>query len=379
MFYNFNVMDSNQRRPATGQNQGADTEREQRRQGAAKRRVPRGRQRRRAARAKGIFILAIAAVLAVLAIRFLPPLIRQARQNDSEAGADVTVRAVDAEEVLHLTFPALYTPDGQSNEGGALTVKQFRRILEDLYARDYVLVNFYSLVTVGENSISRADLEVPDGKKPLVISQSGMHYTEGGDGYPVSMQFSGAGGIVNSFKRANGTDAMGIYDVIPVVEEFLQMHPDFSFQGARGLVALSGQGGTFGFDSATDERFTQLITELRSRGWHFASNGYGDISYGSDVELVREDAENWQQAIGQHLGTTDTLIFPRRSDIGRWSGYTQDNEKFALLSELGFRYFCVEDDQNFTWMQTGDNYMRQVVHRIDSYAAYESVLQLAEI
>ena len=62
-----------------------------------------------------------------------------------------------------------------------MTVDEFNQILQLLYDNDYILVSIRDLANVTENSdgsvsIAAAELELPEGKKPFVLSQNDVSY-----------------------------------------------------------------------------------------------------------------------------------------------------------------------------------------------------------
>ena len=92
--------------------------------------------------------------------------------------------------------------------------------------------------------------------------------------------------------------------MVPCVEAFIQEHPDFSNNGARGILGLTGYNGILGYRTddalatSTDNRYAAkygvfdtaaekeaaapVIEALKSAGWEFACNGYDGTTYGSD-------------------------------------------------------------------------------------------------
>jgi hypothetical protein len=147
----------------------------------------------------------------------------------------------------------------------------------------------------------------------------------------------------------------------------------------------SGNAGSTG-DAASEiaetqveqnkETLASLITALRDEGWRFASGTFADISYAGDYELVKADADSWEEKIGSLLGDTDILVLPHGGDIGGWSGYSDGDSRYEYLKSLGFRYFMTEDDQEFTWIQTGTDYIRIGMHTITSADTYRSVMNM---
>lgn len=124
------------------------------------------------------------------------------------------------------------------------------------------------------------------------------------------------------------------------------------------------------------ETLSSLIKALRNEGWCLASGTYADISYAGDYELIKADADNWEEKIGSLLGNTDILVLPHGGDIGSWSGYSDGDSRYEYLKSLGFRYFMTENDQELTWIQTGKDYVRIGMHTIYTADVYQTVMNL---
>jgi hypothetical protein len=46
---------------------------------------------------------------------------------------------------------------------------------------------------------------------------------------------------------ANGNTVTGDYDMVPILEKFVAQHPDFSYRGAKAVLALTGYNGLLGY------------------------------------------------------------------------------------------------------------------------------------
>lgn len=62
------------------------------------------------------------------------------------------------------------------------------------------------------------------------------------------------------------------------LEAFIEVHPDFSFQGARGIVSVAGARGVFGYtidgDNADNQKAVkEIAAALKDQGWTIASSG----------------------------------------------------------------------------------------------------------
>lgn len=109
-----------------------------------------------------------------------------------------------------------------------------------------------------------------------------------GAGYGSRMTLGEDGTPTVEYILGDGSISAGDHDVVPIVDTFIEEHPDFSYKGARGVIALKGADGFLGY--RTDEEKTAakpLIEALKAEGWELASNGYGDVSYGSTFDQFR--------------------------------------------------------------------------------------------
>ena len=213
--------------------------------------------------------------------------------------------------------------------------------LEDLYQRGYVLVDIHQLAAEDrDGNLVQGSFPLKEGQTPFVLS-------------------------LRDFTLAQEEDPL-----VNCLEAFLKEHRDFSYKKARGLLGLSkGFAGDLG-----EEERKEALEDLKDRGWSLASCGYEDVSYGSELSLVQEDAEQWKTQVEPYAGETDVLIFPEQTDLGSWSSYGTEDPKYTYLRGLGFRYFCVED-ANPSFVQVGEDFVHQGIREIDSYQEYTELMQ----
>ena len=147
---------------------------------------------------------------------------------------------------------------------------------------------------------------------------------------------------------------VGAYDMVPLLEAFLEEHPDFSYHGAKGILGITGFEGVLGYRTkpayeATigTEAYQNEIAQakavaecLKAHGWLLASHTYGHPDYGSiSLERVKTDNQKWQDTVASIIGDTDIIIYPYGSDINDWHRYTFENKKYSYLYEKGYRYY----------------------------------------
>ena len=233
------------------------------------------------------------------------------KENSKAEEPQQTLAAADVLTVPHLSFDTLVVNAEAAGSDG-MTVEEFNEILQLLYDNDYILVSVRDLVNTTEQkdgsvSIAAKNLELPEGKKPLVLSQNDVSYplTLPAGGYASKLLADESGNLVSEYHQPDGTTVTGAYDVISCLEAFLEEHPDFSWQGARGIIGVTGQSGILGyrtdelfgksaeegniyadygtFDTASETASAQAVLNvLKEKGWEIASQGYSGISYASE-------------------------------------------------------------------------------------------------
>lgn len=204
---------------------------------------------------------------------------------------------------------------------------------------------------------------------------------KGGDGF-ASRLLVKDGKLTCEYVDADGQTLYGSYDLVPLLDDFLDQHPDFSYRGARATIAVTGYQGAFGYrisndykEKLGDEAFAQACTDaravadaLRAEGYTIASHSYGHLTYGDiSPERLAGDAQKWNDQIAAVIGETDVLLYPFGSDIAGVEAYK--GAKFDTLYGLGFRYFCNVDSAEH-WVQIHDGYVRQGRRNIDGYRMY---------
>src|SRR5699024_6912684 len=108
--------------------------------------------------------------------------------------------------------------------------------------RDYILVSPHDLYTTNsDGSVENKPLELPEGKKPLVLSFDDLSYYEymEGDGFADRLVLEGDE-VLHEYTDANGETHTGDYDFVSLLDKFVEENPDFSHNGAKGVVALTG-------------------------------------------------------------------------------------------------------------------------------------------
>ena len=77
---------------------------------------------------------------------------------------------------------------------------------------------------------------------PFVLSQDDVcyyHYMDG-DGFATKLVVDEDGKIRNEYVNDDGSVSVGDYDMVPLIDRFVEEHPYFSYRGGKGIVALTG-------------------------------------------------------------------------------------------------------------------------------------------
>ena len=275
----------------------------------------------------------------------------------------------DLSEIPNLSFRTLMAdlskaaadPDrGGRYKKNYITTGEFSAILEQLYDNGYVLVSLYDFavpVTAADGSVAvnRTSIRLPEGKKPIILTQEGVNYyshTEKSGGFADCLTVNASGELTCLMGETEGA-----FDFVPVLNAFLAEHPDFSYEGARATIAVSGYEGLFGMTLDQSAEITAVADKLRSQGYDIACYTYADMEYADfGVAGVQEDLDKWTAEILPILGTTDILVYPTGGDIKGHEAYT--GGKYDALHAYGFRYF-VGTDSGETWGMTTGEYARQ--------------------
>ncbi|MDD3795444.1 MAG: polysaccharide deacetylase [Lachnospiraceae bacterium] len=324
------------------------------------------------------------------------------------------------DQVTHVFFHTLVKDtdkafDGDSKEGGynqvMTTISEFNSIIQQMYDKGFVMVSLHDMCTINDDgTVSRKEIYLPEGKKPFVLSQDDVSYYHymGGDGFADKLIVDENGEVKNTYIEDDGSTSIGDYDMVPLIDTFVKEHPDFSYHGHKGILALTGYEGVLGYrtDEVYKTREASRVTEyqqkffdenpdfdwqadvdaatavanaMKADGWEFASHTWGHINpvaYGYDSTVT--DTERWLNNVAPVVGDTDVLIFAFGADIGDWQPYTSDNQFFTYFKSQGFDIFCNVDSSQY-WVQYGDNYMRQGRRNLDGYRMYYNPDMLSDL
>ena len=256
--------------------------------------------------------------------------------------------------------------------------------------------------------MEQLQLKLPNGKKPIVLSQDNLNYAgvTNGDGIATKLVLDEDGRVKAQYTDDGGHDVAGDYDFIPILDTFIEEHPDFSFRGARGIVSVSGSDGVFGYDlpssgttagsaqsaapadtgssdtaggtlagvanttssggsmaglTEDQQQIATISKALTDEGWSIACAGWSH-SYMNDqsYEQFVAEMDTWNAQVGSLAGSSDILFYPYGAEV------EYPGQKLEYLLSNGFAYLCgLWGDTDFREM--GDRYMRMTRRFVDGY------------
>lgn len=279
------------------------------------------------------------------------------------------------------------TEFGGSYNKNFVTTGEFSKILTQLYNNGYVLVDFNSFVSAqtdleGNEKFMVKSIMLPEGKKPVMLTETMVNYfaymVDGdgdgkadakGDGFANKLVVDANGDIKAEYIDAAGQTLTGNYDFVPILEDFISQHPDFCYQGARAILAVTGHEGVFGYRCNTayissvsqqyyDEQVAgakTITNALRDKGYTIACYTYKNDAYGKlSAAQIQADLQSWASQVVNVIGQVDTFVFAKQS---RLTDYGDGNAAFRAMYTSGFRYFISNDQSPLT--EINDTYVRQ--------------------
>lgn len=232
-----------------------------------------------------------------------------------------------------------------------VTIREFNLIIESLYKNNFILVDMHDILeerTVnGTTVLAPRELRLPPGKKPLILSVDDLSYhpymIQNGTVFKLILDEKGN---VATYSINPAKEEIIAYDneIIPILDGFVRKHPDFSYQGAKGIIALTGYQGVLGYRTndkdapayADEEKQARaVIQRLKATGWSFASHGYGHLDTPKiSLERLAADTLKWKAEVEPLIGPSEVYIYPFGSRV------SPGDARFRYLQQAGFKVFC---------------------------------------
>ena len=258
-----------------------------------------------------------------------------------------------------------------------VTIDEFSKILEQLYENGYVLVNFDDFIeeipdSSGRVTFQTKSIKLPNGKKPIMITETLVNYfpymvdgdddgqpDKDGDGFACKLVVKD-GKITAKRINSMGETVYGDYDLVPILNSFIEEHPDFSYRGAKATLAVTGSDGIFGYrlKNASEDEINackELVQALRDDGYLLACNSFQNISYATiNATDIQADLEKWTNQIVPVIGDVDILVYALGSDISDYNG-----SKYNVMANAGFKYFISNTTSVTPTLDVSVDFVRQ--------------------
>lgn len=279
------------------------------------------------------------------------------------------------------------------------TISEFEKMIQEMYDKGFVLVSIRDIAheetaSDGSKKMVKGSIMLPPGKQAFVMSEDDVCYYEymKGAGFADKMIIGDDGRPTLHYTDADGNESVGDYDIVPILDKFIDEHPDFSYKGHKACLVFTGYNGVLGY--RTDESYdpnseyydpkleqghdieaerkeaVKVMKALLDDGYDLGSHSWGHRDLGQiEFERFKKDCDRWNRNVAPLIKEAsgkqpDIIIYPRGADIADWHGYPDDNQRFNYLYDLGFRYFCNVDNNQY-WVQLGDRYLRQGRRALD--------------
>lgn len=252
-----------------------------------------------------------------------------------------------------IVYPELaYDGDGESKTLSEwfVTTKEFKNALEQLYKNNYILVAYRDIYEEkevdGSTLTVKKDLMLPKGKKPIIISVDDLNANEYmlGNGITEKLVFDNDGEIAGYVKKPDGKYTISKdTEIVPVLETFIKNNPDFSHNGAKGTLAITGFEGILGYRTHRDspnkeselKECRKIVDKLKKDGWEFASHSYGHPNLEEiSLDRLKDDTTKWENEVKSIVGDTKVYITP----YGSWP--TDESGGLRYLQDSGFKIFA---------------------------------------
>ncbi len=243
-----------------------------------------------------------------------------------------------------------------------VTAQEFSRIIEQMYEKNYILVDINDVYEFDEEKgrYRQKTLMLPPGKIPFILSIDDLNYYEymiaNGTVHKLVLDENGEVAAYTVDPDTGEEQIRRDLAIVPLLDDFIKQHPDFSWKNAKGLIGVTGYEGILGYRTQSQmknpenpsgdridnpnraseiEAVKPVVQKLKDTGWTFASHSYGHydaarISY----DKLEYDTQKWINEVEYLIGKTPVYIYPYGSTV------KVTDPKFDMFAEKGFKILC---------------------------------------
>jgi hypothetical protein len=305
-------------------------------------------------------------------------------------------------QISHIFFHSLIADDAKAFDGDyrekgynqyMTTTSEFQKMMQQMYEKGYVLVSIHDIARQkkqkdGSTKFVEEKIYLPKGKKPFVLSQDDVNYYDymTGDGFASRIVVGKDGKPTCEMVKKDGTTITGAFDIVPILDAFVEEHPDFSYHGRKGILAITGYDGVLGYRTNNPKSHTyeadkkavkEVAKALKKDGWEFASHSWGHRhSQQMSYKRLARDTKRWKVEVQSLIGSTDIYVFPYGEDIENTLGIYH-SKKYHLLRRYGFQYYCGVYKE--PWMHIRNHYVRMTRRPLDGQAMLSHPKRLKDL
>lgn len=266
-----------------------------------------------------------------------------------------------------------------------ITTTEFSAILQQLYDNGYILVSLSDLYEIHTDEVTKLTtctaktLLLPPGKTPVLLTETNANYytymtdsngngkpDANADGFAYKLCY-GENGFYNEIVLADGSVVAGAFDIVPLLENFIAAHPDFSYRNARAIIAVTGYDGVLGYRINTSKlteaekeaeraSVAALVAQLKATGYDIACFTYENWNYAEkSATEIQSDLQKWEDTVASVIGPTNILVLPKEGDIAGTESY-DGNSKYNVMYNAGYCIFL--GTGTVSWDQVDERYVR---------------------
>ncbi|MEG1460463.1 MAG: hypothetical protein RSC51_03670 [Oscillospiraceae bacterium] len=249
-----------------------------------------------------------------------------------------------------IAYPEIKGANGlMPYDSECIDVAEFKNLLRELYANNYCLIDLHDCFSFDEaGKITMVNtVSVPKGKKPFVLSCDDVVYDVKKRGYGMADFLAldeNKNFVTGTYQSDGSLSYSNDSEFIPILESFIAEHPDFSANGSRMTLCMTGFTGLFGYRSdrhntldrdAQIQKAREIADRLKELGYTFASHSYGHSSFPDmSIEALREDLQSFRDEVEPIIGKVNVLVYPFGLLI------PPADPKYQLMEDYGFNVFC---------------------------------------
>ena len=223
-----------------------------------------------------------------------------------------------------------------------ITTDEFKKILLNLYEKNYILTSPQELINNTQNSQVKP-MQLPPNKKPIILMLEDVEYNSKTNGC-VDKLIIDRNNKISTYtpKRSINDRIHSDNDFITILEEFVSTHPTFSLNNAKATIIVDGSKGMFGYNTqktnATSKyeikKAIEIVNYLKNNGYTFASEGYNTNIQDSPVDFAN-GLNIWDNEITPIVGSSN--VFFLNANIATISGDLSYQSE--LLNKYGYTLF----------------------------------------